>query len=100
MMSSNIDDGFSEAVVRALSKGFLREDDYNQLIACNNLTEFKLVLDETDYGKYIVMNDGGALDVNQLKRRMYGKLRDEIEYIMGNASEPLGSFLQQMMHYY
>jgi vacuolar-type H+-ATPase subunit C/Vma6 len=31
---------------------------------------------------------------------MYAKLRDEIEYIMGNASEPLGSFLQQMMHYY
>ena len=63
------------------------------MIACNNLAEFKLVLDETDYSKYIVMNDGGPLDVNQLKRRMYAKLRDEIEYIMGNSSEPLGSFL-------
>ena len=64
MMTQNVDDGFAEASVRALSKGFLREEDYNQLIACNNLAEFKLVLDETDYGKYIVMNDGGALDVN------------------------------------
>jgi hypothetical protein len=52
-----------------------------------------LVLDETDYSKYIVMNDGGPMDVNQLKRKMYSKLRDEIEYIMGNASEPLGAFL-------
>jgi len=59
-----------------------------------------LVLDETDYAKYIVMNDGGPLDVNQLKRKMYEKLRDEIEYIMGNSSEPLGAFLAQMMHYY
>lgn len=59
-----------------------------------------MVLDETDYAKYIVMNDGGPLDVNQLKRKMYEKLRDEIEYIMGNSSEPLGAFLAQMMHYY
>ena len=48
MMTQNVDDGFAEASVRALSKGFLREEDYNQLIACNNLAEFKLVLDETD----------------------------------------------------
>tara|TARA_B110000285_G_C15058002_1_gene580718 strand:+ start:116 stop:463 length:348 start_codon:yes stop_codon:yes gene_type:complete len=100
MITSNIDDGFPEAIVRALSKGFLREEQYNQLIACNNLAEFKLVLDETDYAKYIVMNDGGPVDVNLLKRKMYSKLRDEIEYIMGNASEPLGGFLAQMMHYY
>ena len=59
-----------------------------------------MVLDETDYAKYIVMNDGGPLDMNQLKRKMYEKLRDEIEYIMGNSSEPLGAFLAQMMHYY
>ncbi len=48
----------------------------------SNLAEFKLILDESDYGKYIVMNDG-QVDVNELKRRLYQKLRDEIEYIMG-----------------
>lgn len=80
--------------MRALQKGFLREEDYNQLVSCSNLAEFKLVLDETDYGKYIVMNDGGPLDVNDLKRRLYGKLRDELEYTLGQATYPLSGFMQ------
>ena len=42
----------------------------------------------------------GKIEVNQLKRRMQAKLRDEIEYIMGNASSGLQAFLQQMMHQY
>lgn len=83
MNTANIDDGYPEACLRALSKGFLREENYNQLIACNNLTEFKLVLDETDYAKYIVMDEGGPIDVNYLKKCLYQKLRDEIEYLMG-----------------
>lgn len=82
MVGQNIDDGYPEAIVRALSKGFLREEQYAALVGANNLAEFKVVLDETDYGKYIVTNDGGPVDVNQLKRQMYAKLRDEIEYIM------------------
>jgi vacuolar-type H+-ATPase subunit C/Vma6 len=83
-----------------LSKGFLREDQYNALVACNTLEEFKLVLDETDYAKYIIMNDGGKLDSIELKQRLYQKLRDEMEYIMGNATDGLSQFLQQMMHIY
>lgn len=40
------------------------------------------------------------MDVNDLKRRLYMKLRDELEYLMGQASQPLAGFLQQMMHSY
>lgn len=58
------------------------------------------MLDETDYGKYIVTNEGGPVDVNQLKRQMYAKLRDEIEYIMSQSSAPLSQFLEKMMHCY
>ena len=100
MVGQNIDDGFPEAVVRALSKGFLREEQYAALVSANNLAEFKVVLDETDYGKYIVTNDGGPVDVNQLKKQMYSKLRDEIEYIMSQSSNPLSQFLDKMMHLY
>jgi V-type H+-transporting ATPase subunit d len=82
MFSQNIDDGYAEAIVRALSKSFLREENYQNLVNASNLAEFKLILDESDYGKYIIMNDG-QVDVNELKRRLYQKLRDEIEYIMG-----------------
>jgi V-type H+-transporting ATPase subunit d len=83
MITQNIEDGYSEACVRALSKSFLREEHYQSLVSCNSLEEFKLVLDETDYGKYIIMNDGGKLDSIWLKQRLYLKLRDEIEYLMG-----------------
>jgi vacuolar-type H+-ATPase subunit C/Vma6 len=49
----NVDDGYAEALVRSLRKGFLKEETYNQLKACSNLNEFKLVLDDTDYGECI-----------------------------------------------
>ncbi len=52
MMSFNIDDGYPEAIVRTWRKGFLKEEHYNQLKSCNNLNEFKLVLEDTDYGPY------------------------------------------------
>lgn len=64
------------------------------------MEEFKLVLDETDYGKYIIMNDGGRLDSIELKQRLYLKLRDEIEYLLGNANDNLSIFMQKMMHFY
>jgi V-type H+-transporting ATPase subunit d len=100
MLTFNFDDAYPEANVRALSKGFLRQEDYTQLIQCNNLQEFKLVLDETDYGKYIVMADGGNIDSIELKKRMYSKLRDEMEYILGQSVYPLSGFIDHMMHYY
>ena len=100
MNTQNIDDGYPEAIVRALSKGFLREEQYAALVGASNLAEFKVCLDETDYGKYVVQNDGGPVDVNLLKRNMYAKLRDEIEYIMANSAAPLSTFLEKMMHSY
>ena len=97
----NVHDGFPEAVVRALSKSFLVETDYQGLRQAANLSEFHLLLQDSDYARYINnMPDPANLDVNDLKRRLYSKLRDEIEYMTGQASEPLSSFLQQMMHCY
>ena len=64
------------------------------------MAEFKTILDETDYKAYINHIDANDLDVLQLKKAMYQKLRDEIEYIMGQAPQPLQQFLQMMMHQY
>ena len=97
----NIHDGFPEACVRALRKSFLLDEHYQSLKQAGNLSEFHLILQETDYGQYINnMPDPAQLDVNDLKRRLYNKLRDEIEYMTGQASEPLSTFLQMMMHCY
>ena len=99
-MSQNVDDGYVESCVRALSKGLLREEKYNELVNCNNLDEFKTVLDDTDYAKYLIVNDGGRLDSIELKQRLYLKLKDEMEYLMANSTAELAKFLQMMMHYY
>lgn len=59
------------------------------MVQANNLAEFKNILDTTDYKEYITHIEGEGMDVLQLKKAMYQKLRDEIEYMMGNAPEPL-----------
>ena len=53
MNSFNIDHGYPEAAVSALSKGLIKEEKYSQLVQANNLAEFKTILDETDYKEYI-----------------------------------------------
>ena len=56
--------------------------------------EFMLLLEETDYKPYLISKDGQPVrEVNDIKKRLYIKLRDEIEYLTGQASEPLGTFL-------
>jgi vacuolar-type H+-ATPase subunit C/Vma6 len=53
---ANIDDGFPEALLRSLRKGILDETVYNQLKSTSNISEFKLVLEDTDYGADIFMS--------------------------------------------
>lgn len=77
MMSFNVDDGYPEAIVRSLRKGFLREENYTQLKSCSNLNEFKLVLEDTDYGPYIAA-EASPIEIVVLKKRCKEKLMKEI----------------------
>lgn len=99
MASFNMDDGFPEAIIRALRKGFLKEETYTQLKACSNLNEFKLVLEDTDYGQYIV-NEANPIEIVVLKKKMKEKLMSEIQYLIGQTTQPLNGFLQMMLHGY
>jgi V-type H+-transporting ATPase subunit d len=100
MNTYNIDDGYAEAIVRALSKSFITKDKYDELTNASDLNEFKVLLEDTDYASYIQSMDDQSIEPVELKRRMYEKLRDEMEYLMAQASEPLATFLQMMMHSY
>jgi len=51
MLYANMDDAVPESQVRALRKGFLGKDVYRSLKGNNNLAEFKIVMEETDYPK-------------------------------------------------
>jgi len=56
MIFFNVDDGYAEAIVRSMRKGFLRDEQYNHLKGCSNLNEFKLVLEDTDYGPFFAQD--------------------------------------------
>lgn len=99
MTSFNVDDGFPEAVVRSLRKGFLKEETYNALKSCTNMTEFKLVLEETDYQAYIAA-EASPIEITTLKNRCKEKLAKEIEYLTAQTAEPLTTYLQMMLHGY
>ena len=60
MFYSNMDDGYVEALCRSLRKGFLGDTEYQQLKQTSNISEFKLVLEDTDYGSAIFDAQDGA----------------------------------------
>jgi V-type H+-transporting ATPase subunit d len=99
MISFNVDEGYAEAICRSLRKGFLREETYNQLKSCSNLNEFKLVLEDTDYGPYIVKEDN-PIEIVVLKKRCKEKLMNEIQHMIAQSVQPLTGFLQMMLHGY
>jgi len=77
MTGFNVDDGFAEAIIRSLRKGFLKDETYTQLKGCSNLNEFKLVLEDTDYGPYI-QAEASPIEIVVLKRKCKEKLMGEI----------------------
>jgi vacuolar-type H+-ATPase subunit C/Vma6 len=77
----NVDDGYPEAIVRSLRKGFLKEETYTALKACSNLSEFKLILEDTDYAPYIAQ-EASPIEISVLKRKCKEKLVKELEHIV------------------
>ena len=50
MVTHSFDNALPEAVMRSFRKGFLSEIEYQQLKQTSNIGEFKLVMEDTDYG--------------------------------------------------
>lgn len=64
MFTQNIDDGYPEALCRNLRKGFLLDAQYAALKQTSNIGEFRLTLEDTDYGSDIfALQDGSDFEV-------------------------------------
>jgi V-type H+-transporting ATPase subunit d len=101
MASYNIDNGFPTAIVTALRKGFLGPTAYETLRTVSNIAEFKLALEDTDYGADIFSNmDTSQFEVQALRRSMKERLFNELMYIKGQSVYPLDAFLTKMLHSY
>ena len=79
----NMDDGFVEAMLRSLRKGFLDDNQYSQLKQTSTITEFKHVLEDSDYGASVFENQDSNSDfeVALLRRQMKQKLADELRFM-------------------
>lgn len=100
MLYGNMDDAVPESQVRALRKGFLTKEVYRSLKGNNNLAEFKIVMEETDYGSAIFEGLTDRFEIELLRNNMTKKLMNEIQYMISASSYPLNEFLTRMLHRY
>lgn len=99
MFSYNVDNAYPESLVRALRKGMLSQQNYESLRTVSNAAEFKLALEDTDYGNDIFAGqEAGAFESQSLRRSMKEKLHKEIVHLIANSVYPLNAFLTQMLH--
>ena len=97
----NMDDGYVEAICRSLRKGLLTEYLYEQLKQTGNITDFKLVLEDTDYGANLFKNQtGDQFEVALMRRAMKEKLAQDLNFMKASAVEPLRSFIDMIQHAY
>jgi len=95
----NVDEGYTEAVVRGLKKSFLEEEDYNALKNATNLVDFKTALEATDYEE-VLQQEPNPIPVPRLQTLLKQKLADDMQYLQAQASSPLYEFIDLMRHGY
>ena len=101
MFSANMDEAVPEAQVRALRKGFLTKDVYRSLKGNNNMAEFKIVMEETDYGTALFEGQReDRFETQLLRTNMNKKLMGEMQYLISQSSYPLNEFLTRILHRY
>ena len=59
----------------------------------------KLVLEDTDYNASI-LNEANPIEIVVLKKKCKEKLMNEIQYMLGQSTQPLTGFLERMLHGY
>jgi V-type H+-transporting ATPase subunit d len=94
----NVDDGYSEALLRGFRKSILGEQQYTALRNAPNLKDFKAVLIDTDYTDYV--KDYTETDTSALKMLLKKKLADEIDQVQSVAGPELDNFIEMIRHKY
>jgi len=99
LVTFNIDNGYSEALVRGMRASFLRKEEYDTLNDCKKLEEVKMVLEDTDYLAY-VQTEPSPIAPSRIKTRMREKLAKEFEHLKSVAAPELHEFLERVSHKY
>jgi hypothetical protein len=96
-LTFNLDDGFTEAVVRGYRSGILTSADYSNLGQCDGLEDMRMHLAVTDYGNFL-QNEPSPLQTMTISEKCTEKLVDEFNYIRCNASGELAKFLDYITY--
>mmetsp|Transcript_5278 Transcript_5278/g.12726 ORF Transcript_5278/g.12726 Transcript_5278/m.12726 type:complete len:351 (+) Transcript_5278:40-1092(+) len=99
LVSFNLNDGFTEAVVRGYRSGILSTGDYSNLGQCDGLEDMRMHLAVTDYGNFL-QNEPSPLQTMTISEKCTEKLVDEFNYLRCNASETLAAFLDYITYGY
>eukprot|EP00762_Andalucia_godoyi_P001002 ANDGO_01974.mRNA.1 V-type proton ATPase subunit d len=99
MLSFNVDDGFTEAIVRGYKKGLLSSADYQNLTQCDTLEDVRLHLASTDYGNFLA-NEPSPLQTTVIAQRSTERLVQDFMHLRAQAVEPLASFLDYITYGY
>ncbi len=99
MLFFNVDEGYSESIIRGLRQSFLEEEDYNALKSATNLADFRTALEATDYEE-ILQQEPNPIPVTRLQTLLKQKLADDMQYLQAQASSPLYEFIDLMRHGY
>lgn len=94
----NMQDGFSESILRGLRKGILSDQNYVSLRSCNSIKDIKAAFAGTDYEEFL--KDFNEDDTTTLKAILKRKLSDEVEYLQLVSGPQLQKFIQIIRHKY
>lgn len=99
LLTFNVDDGYTEALIRGLRQSFIRKEEYDALKDCASLGDAKMLLEETDYLPFL-QNEPSPCQPNVIRARMKEKLAKEFEHMKTNAAPSLYNFLDKISHKY
>nr|CAG8433726.1 5513_t:CDS:2 [Entrophospora candida] len=95
----NVDDGYTEGIVRGYKSGILNSTHYLNLTQCETLDDLKLQLSATDYSNFLA-NEPSPIATSTIHEKATQKLIDEFKYVRANASEKLSKFLDYLTYAY
>ena len=76
----------------------LGDTDYHHVTQCENLEDFKLNLQETDYGQ--MLSNDASVTPTLIETRALEKLVSEFHFLKAQAVEPLSTFLDYITYEY
>jgi len=97
LLTFNINDGFPEALIRGLRSSFIRKEEYDAIRDCTNLSDVKMVLEETDYLPFL-QSEPTPAPTSVIRNKMKEKLAKEFDFIKSSSAPELYNFLEKVSH--